>query len=436
MPDTSDLNIALVGCGTVGTGVVRILQSSAELLRQRTGRSIHLRRVVVRDVRKRREVDLGSIPVSDDIRTVIHDPDIHAVIHLVGSIDPARADLISLLNSGKDVITANKALLYAHGSELFALAQQLGRTICFEAAVAGGIPILSAVNTALTANRILSIEAILNGTSNFILTRMLDRLQTYDDVLTEAQARGYAEADPAMDVDGTDAAQKLSILTQLAFGTRVSLEDIVRQGIQQIELLDLQVAAELGYRVKLLATSRLSKGRLEVSVQPTLVRADSAVAMTGGADNIVAIEGDAVGRMRFSGTGAGQMPTASAVMADVIDYATGRAALTFQSLIRMTAREVIPLQPQEELSRRYYLRYTVADRPHVLADIADILGRNEISISSVRQDETEDTEDESGVARLVIMTHRTTEGRLRCADAEIALLPSIRGDRIRMPVAD
>ena len=436
MPDTSDLNIALVGCGTVGTGVVRILQSSTELLSQRTGRAIRLRRVVVRDVMKRRDVDLSNIPVSDDIRSVIDDVEIQAVVHLVGGINPARAHLISLLNSGKDVITANKALLYAHGSELFALAQQLGRTICFEAAVAGGIPIVSAVNTALTANRILSVEAILNGTSNFILTRMLDRLQTYDDVLTEAQSRGYAEADPAMDVDGTDAAQKLSILTQLAFGTRVPLEDIVRQGIQQLELLDLQVAAELGYRVKLLATSRLAKGRLEVSVQPTLVRSDSAVAMTGGADNIVSIEGDAVGRIRFSGAGAGQMPTASAVIADLIDYATGRAALTFQSLMRMTARDSTPLQPQEELSRRYYLRYTVADRPHVLADIADILGRNEISISSVRQDETEDTEDESGVARLVIMTHRTTEGRLRSADAEIAQLPSICGDRIRMPVGD
>jgi homoserine dehydrogenase len=341
-----------------------------------------------------------------------------------------------LLQAGKDVITANKALLYAHGSELFALAHQLGRTICFEAAVAGGIPIISAVNTALTANRIVSIEAILNGTSNFILSRMLDRRQSYEDVLTEAQARGYAEADPAMDVDGTDAAQKLSILTQLAYGTTVPLRDIVRQGIQHIELLDLLVASELGYRVKLLATSRISKGRLELSVQPTLVRNDRPVALTSGADNIVSIEGDAVGLMRFSGAGAGQMPTASAVLADVIDYATGRAAITFQSLQRLQEREPIPLQPQEELSRRYYMRFTVADRPHVLADIADILGRNEISISSVRQDETADVDDESGVARLVIMTHRTTEGRLREADAAIAALSSLRGSRIRMPIAD
>ena len=436
MPSSPELNIALIGCGTVGGGVVRILQSSADLLAQRTGRTICLRRIVVRDVKKRRNLELGQIPVSDDIRTVIDDPEIHAAIHVVGGVNPARTDVTNLLQAGKDVITANKALLYAHGSELFALAHQLGRTICFEAAVAGGIPIISAVNTALTANRIVSIEAILNGTSNFILSRMLDRRQSYEDVLTEAQARGYAEADPAMDVDGTDAAQKLSILTQLAYGTTVPLRDIVRQGIQHIELLDLLVASELGYRVKLLATSRISKGRLELSVQPTLVRNDRPVALTSGADNIVSIEGDAVGLMRFSGAGAGQMPTASAVLADVIDYATGRAAITFQSLQRLQEREPIPIQPQEELSRRYYMRFTVADRPHVLADIADILGRNEISISSVRQDETADVDDESGVARLVIMTHRTTEGRLREADAAIAALSSLRGSRIRMPIAD
>ena len=436
MTQTPDLNIALVGCGTVGTGVVRILQASMESLRNRTGRLIQLRRVVVQNVAKQREVDLGVIPVSNDIGTVIDDPEIDAVVHVVGGISPAREDVTRLLQSGKDVITANKALLYAHGAELFALAGKQKRTICFEAAVAGGIPIISAVTTALTANRILSIEAILNGTSNFILTRMLDRRETYDAVLAEAQARGYAEADPAMDVDGTDAAQKLSILTHLAYGTRVPLEDIVRQGIQQIELLDLLVAEELGYRVKLLATSRLAKERLEVSVQPTLVRADRAIGMTSGADNIVSIEGDAVGVLRFSGAGAGQMPTASAVMADVVDYATGRAAITFQSILRMQGQKPISLQPQEELSRRYYLRFTVADRPHVLADIADILGRNEISISSVRQDETDDIDDESGVARLVIMTHRTTEGRLRSADSEIAALSSIRGDRIRMPIAD
>ena len=436
MSDVTTIGLGLVGCGTVGSGVVRILQSSADLLQRQAGKRLILRRIVVRDPGRSRDVDLSAWPVSADLETIVQDPDIQAVIHLVGGIEPARSGIISLLQAGKDVITANKALLYAHGDELFALAKRLGRTLCFEAAVAGGIPIISAVNTALTANQIVSIEGILNGTSNFILTRMLDCRQTYEDVLREAQQRGYAEADPAMDVDGTDAAQKLVILTRLAFGTSVSLDSIVRQGIQHIELLDLLAAAELGYRIKLLATSRLSQGRLEVSVQPTLVRTDRSIALTSGAANFVAIEGSAVGVLKLSGAGAGQLPTASAVLADVVDYATGRAALTFAAMLRMQDRVPIALQPQEELTRRQYLRFTVADRPHVLADIADILGRHGISISSVRQDETEDRGDDTGVARLVIMTHRTTEGRLREADAEIAGLQSLRGPGIRMPISD
>lgn len=432
-----DLAIGMVGCGTVGSGVIRILQSAGELLRLRAGRQLTVRHIVVRDRSKPRAIDLEGLSVSADITGIVNDPLIRVVVYVAGGIEPAFRHLVQCLEAGKDVVTANKAVLYAHGNELFDIAARHGRTICFEAAVAGGIPVISAVAQALTANRILSIEAILNGTSNFILSRMLDQRQTYAMALEEAQARGYAEADPAMDVDGTDAAQKLSILTQLAFGTRVTLPQIVRQGIQQLELLDLQVAAELGYRVKLLATSRLSRGRLEVSVQPTLIRADRPVAQTNGADNIVAIEGDAIGLIRLSGAGAGQMPTASAVVADLIDCATGRAALTFQSLLRARVLPQIALQPPEELSRRYYLRFMVADRPHVLADIADVLGRHEISISSVRQDETPDeVDDREGIARLVIMTHRTTEGRLQAADAEISRLTSMRGPGIRLPVAD
>ncbi|MFO0429038.1 MAG: homoserine dehydrogenase [Planctomyces sp.] len=431
------LNLALVGCGTVGSGVVRILQTHPQLLALRAGRPLNLRRVVVRDLKRSRPVSLEGLEVSDDVSTILNDPSIQVVIQVVGGINPAREYMTSFLNAGKDVITANKALLHAHGDELFQLAEKKGRTICFEAAVGGGIPVISAITQALTGNQILSIEAILNGTSNFILSKMLDGKQPYEEVLAQAQALGYAEADPAIDVDGTDAAQKLSILTQLAFGTRVTLEQIVRQGIQNLELMDLQVAAELGYRVKLLATSRISRGRLEVSVQPTLIRADRPVAQTSGADNIVAIEGDAVGLIRLSGAGAGQMPTASAVVADLVDYASGRAGITFQSLLRLRSREPLAIQPPEDLSRRYYLRYMVADRPHVLADIADVLGRHNISISSVRQDETpDDVDDREGVARLVIMTHRTTEGRLKAAGEEIDRLESVRGLSIRLPMGD
>ncbi len=430
------LCIALVGCGTVGSGVIRILRESTRLLELRTGRTFELRYVMVRDRSKQRAVSLEGCQVITEMDPILRDPEIDVVVQVMGGIEPARTRMLQFLAAGKDIITANKALLHAHGQELFEAARRGNRTICFEAAVAGGIPIIATVTQSLAANRILSIEAILNGTSNFILSRMLDCGQSYDEVLREAQDRGYAEADPAMDVDGTDAAQKLAILTQLAFGTRVQLTDIVRQGIQNLELQDLEVAAELGYRIKLLATSKLAKKKLEISVQPTLVRSDRAIAQTNGADNIVAIEGDAAGLLRLSGAGAGQMPTASAVVADLIDYASGRAAITFKSLLRMQSLDQIPLLPQEELSRRYYLRMTVADRPHVLADIADILGRHEISISSVRQDETPEDEGEEAVARLVIMTHRTTEGRLRAADQELSSLSSLKGSCIRLPVSD
>jgi homoserine dehydrogenase len=428
--------IGLVGCGTVGTGVVRILQNSPDLLAAQTGHLLTLRHVVVRDLTRVRDVDLSGCAVANSLDALVADPTVRAVVHVVGGIEGPRQDMIRLLQSGKDVITANKALLCAHGDELFELARSLGRTIGFEAAVAGGIPIISTVCTALTANRILAIEAILNGTSNFILTRMLDRRQIYDDVLREAQQVGYAEADPAMDVDGTDAAQKLAILARLAFGTVIPFDRIARQGIQNIDLQDLLAAADLGYRIKLLALARLTTERLEVSVQPTLVRADRSIAMTSGAHNFIAIEGDALGVLKLAGAGAGRMPTASAVVADVVDCVTGRAACTFQALLRLQQRNPLPLHPSADIARRQYLRFNVADRPHVLADIAHVLGRHGISISSVRQDETEDSVDGTGVARLVILTHRASEGRLQAADNEIDCLDSLRGPRIRMPIAD
>ncbi len=437
MTSKPPLNIGLIGFGTVGSGVARILATQAKNIAIRAGREIKIKRVVVRDTEKTREFLPAETHVSNSIEAVVADPDIHLVAQLVGGIDPAFDYMKRFLAAGKDVVTANKALIYAHGDELFQLASKNGRTIGFEAAVAGGIPIIAAVTQSLAGNQILSLQAILNGTSNFILTRMLDEEHSYEDVLKEAQRLGYAEADPAMDVDGTDAAQKLSILTQLAFSTPVRLDDFVRQGIDGIELLDLQVAADLGYKIKLLAVSRLQEGRLEISVQPTLIRKDRTIAQIDGADNIVAVRGDAVGRTTFSGAGAGQLPTASAVMADIIDYAIGRTNVTFQSILRSAQQKPYPVQPAEELRRRYYLRLTVDDRPHVLADITDVLGRNEISISSVHQDETpENHEAGDGTARLVIMTHITTEGRLRAADKELSQLKCLRGTSIRLPVAD
>lgn len=434
--DVPDLNIGLIGFGTVGSGVARILGSQSELIARRAGRAIRIRRVVVRDPARPREFLPEGALVSTDIRDIVNDSEIQLAVQLIGGIHPAFEYAEQLLSAGKDVVTANKALIFEHGEHLFRHAGRNGRSIGFEAAVAGGIPVIAGVAQALAGNQIRSIEAILNGTSNFILTHMLDDGRSYADVLKQAQELGYAEADPAMDVDGTDAAQKLAILTRLAFGTRVPLKAFVRQGIENLEYLDLKIAAELGYKIKLLATSRLHNGHLELSVQPTLIRASQTVAKTDGANNIVAIEGDAVGVVTFSGAGAGQLPTASAVVADIVDHAIGRSGPTFRSLLRAESQAELPIQPIEDLSRRYYLRFTVDDRAHVLADITDVLGRNNISISSVRQDETHDSNGEPGAARLVIMTHRTTEGSLIAADSELNQLSCIRGNSIRLPVAD
>lgn len=432
MTTESPLNIALIGFGTVGSGVARILQTQADQIAIRAGRTISIKRVVVRDTSKAREFLPADAELSTDIQPVLDDPDIELVVQLVGGVDPAFDYMQRILKAGKHVVTANKALIYEHGGELFDLAATRDRTIGFEAAVAGGIPIIAAVTQALSGNRIQSIEAILNGTSNFILTQMLDEGKSYEDALKEAQDLGYAEADPAMDVDGTDAAQKLSILTQLAYATKPPLNLIVQQGIDCLELLDLQVASELGYKVKLLATSRFQNESLELSVQPTLIRKHRTIAQIDGPDNIVAIQGDAVGGTTFSGAGAGQLPTASAVVADIIDFAVGRTAVTFRSVLRSIKQSGVSIQPPEDLQRRYYLRFTVADQPHVLADITDVLGRHQISISSVRQDESSA---ENNTARLIMMTHNTTEGRLAEAHAELCKLPCIEGTSIRLPIS-
>lgn len=434
------LNVALVGMGTVGTGVAKILQDHPDRVARRAGRPVRIRRAVVHDSSKPRDVRLGDGVLTGDLQAVLKDDEIDLAVQLIGGIEPAREIMLALLDSGKDVVTANKALLCEHGEELFGRARELGRCIAFEAAVAGGIPIIATLGQAMTANQVTAIEAILNGTSNFILTEMLAHDESYEDALREAQERGYAEADPAMDVDGTDAAQKLVILTQLAFGTKVPLADFPRQGIEELELADLQYASELGYVVKLLAVAKLADGQIEMHVQPTLVHHDWPLAKIEGPDNIIAAEGDAVGRTWYAGPGAGQMPTASAVVADIVDMATGRTAATFPRLDLWQEQPPLPVQPAEEMRRRYYLRFNVEDRPHVMADITDILGRQGISIASIIQHEAPEVDDsgdeEVPIVPLVIMTHRTTEGKMRAADREFEALSSMRSACVRMPVAD
>lgn len=432
------LQLGLIGVGNVGTGVAKILLNHPDRITRRSGRPVVIRRAVVRDLTKPRDLALPAGVLTDDVQAVIRDPEIKVAVELMGGIHPAREVVLELLKSGKDVVTANKALLCEHGDEIFQLARELGRTVAFEAAVAGGIPIIAAVGQSMAANQIVGIQAILNGTSNYILSEMLLRGQTYADALRGAQELGYAEADPALDVNGTDAAQKLGILAQLSFGTKVPLSEFHCSGIDRLEQADIEYAGDLGYTIKLLASARLVEGRLELSVRPTLIRRDRALAMTHGPFNAILLDGDVVGSVWYSGRGAGQDPTASAVTADIIDMAIGRAQLTFSRLDLWGESAGFPIAPLEETASRFYLRLAVEDRPHVMADITDILGRNNISLASVIQREAPEVEGDSPtpVVPLVIMTHRTKTGQLQAAEAALHKLGSVKYPWTVLAVAD
>ena len=404
--------VAIVGFGTIGTGVAKLLLEHKDRIAHHAGMPVELACVVDIDLHRQRNVTLPPGLLTDDFSKVTNNPEISVAVELVGGLEPARTIVLKLLDSGKDVVTANKALLAEHGPELFDRARQLGRSIAFEAAVAGGIPIIAAVNECLTANQIESIHAILNGTSNFILTQMDEQNMDYGAALAEAQQRGYAEADPAMDVNGSDAAQKLAILSHLAFGAQVNWREIPRIGIDVVEATDMRYARELGYNIKLLAVAELVPEGLEVHVSPTLVRKGTPLAEVRGAYNAIRVLGDAVGRVFFQGLGAGPMPTASAVVSDVINTVLGRMAITFRTLNLWSSQREARVMTRDPamVPGRYYLRFNVDDRPGVMAEIAGILGKHKISIASLIQHETE--EEEATCVPLVIMTHTAPEGAM------------------------
>jgi homoserine dehydrogenase len=428
--------VAIIGFGTIGSGVARLLLEHGDRLARHAGRRLELVQVVDTDLGRPRNVRLPDGLLTDDLSKVLENKDIVAVVQLIGGLEPERSIMLKVLESGKDVITANKALLAEHGPELFDRARTLGRSIAFEAAVAGGIPIIAAIGESLAANQIESIQAILNGTSNFILTRMEEQGSSYDSALVEAQQRGYAEANPAMDVDGSDAAQKLAILAHLAFGARINWREIPRTGIDAVEVADMRYAKELGYSIKLLAVANLVPEGLELHVSPTLVRRGSPLAEVRGAFNAIRVMGDAVGKVFFQGLGAGQMPTASAVVADLIGTIVGRTAITFRTLELWSDRRQAAVAGRDpaEVPGRFYLRFNVDDRPGVLAEIAGILGRHRISIASVIQHETE--EEAAHVVPLVIMTHTAPEGALSQALKTINGLPSVHAGSVRMRVRE
>jgi homoserine dehydrogenase len=437
-------NVAIIGFGTVGSGVAEILLEQSDRVCRHAGRRLQLKKVVVRDLRKPRQYNLPPGLLTSDVREVIDDSEIQVVAQLMGGLEPARTIMLRLLESGKDIVTANKALLAEHGTELFDRARELGRSIAFEAAVAGGVPIITNIGQCLSANQILSLRGILNGTSNFIISQMEEQATDYATAVAQAQEKGYAEADPTMDVDGTDAAQKLAILAHLAFGARLPWAQIPRVGIDRLDPTDLRWARELGYRIKLLAIAQLlPNGRdLEVHVSPTLVKIGTPLAEVRGANNAISVVGDMVGHVFYQGLGAGRLPTASAVVADLIDTAVGRTDLTFRTLEWFSqAAPRAMLAEHREAKGRFYLRMTVEDHPGVLAQIAGILGRHDISIASVIQRGWDEEPEQEGAGihedvMLVIMTHSAKEGRAEAALAEIDQLPSVRPHSVRMRVLD
>ena len=404
--------IAIIGMGTVGTGVAKLLLDHGDRTARHAGRIPWLDKVVVRDITKPRDVEIPEGVLTDNLDDVINDSEISVVAQLIGGIEPARSIMLQLLESGKDIITANKALLAVHGPELFDKARQLGRCIAFEASVAGGIPIITNIGQCLTGNQITSLRGILNGTCNFIITQMQETGASYDDILQEAQKRGYAEADPTLDVNGADTTQKLSILSQLAFGVREDWERIPCMGIDTLDIADIHFADRLGYRIKLLAVANLVDGEVEMSVSPTLIKKGNPLAEVQDAFNAVRVRGDAVGPVFFHGQGAGQMPTASAVVADIIDTVVGRSQITFNNLeLWSESNRPISMADANHTVDRYYLRMQVIDKPGVMAEITGILGNNGVSIASIIQHKRENGSS-SDTVPLVIMSHETTHGSI------------------------
>ena len=372
--------------------------------------------------------------LTDNLDAVIKDPEITVVAQLIGGIEPARTVMLQLLEAGKDIITANKALLAIHGPELFDKARLLGRSIAFEASVGGGIPIITNIGQCLTANQLTSLRGILNGTCNFIITQMQDHGADYEVALKEAQDLGYAEADPTLDVNGADTAQKLSILSQLAFGVRGNWEDIPCKGIDNLELADIRFADELGYRVKLLAIAKLVENEVEMNVSPTLIKKGSPLAEVQDAFNAIRVRGDAVGPVFYHGQGAGQMPTASAVVADIIDTVTGRSQITFNNL-ELWSESPRPrsMADASQTRNRYYLRMQVTDKPGVMAEITGILGENGVSIASIIQHKADQESLDSKVP-LVIMSHETTQSAITKSAEQFTLSENIDSKAVVLKV--
>ena len=422
-----------MGIGTVGSGTFKVLQRNQEEIRRRAGRGIEITMVADLDTARAKSVVGDGVQVVADARQVIQNPKIDIVIELIGGYGIARALMLEAIAAGKHVVTANKALLAVHGSEIFAAASAKGVIVAFEAAVAGGIPIIKALREGLTANRIEWVAGIINGTTNFILSEMRSKGLDFGVVLKQAQALGYAEADPTFDIEGVDAAHKATIMSAIAFGIPVQFNKAHVEGITGLQAADIRYAEQLGYRIKLLGITKRRKNGIELRVHPTLIPTARLIANVEGAMNAVVVQGDAVGTTLYYGKGAGSEPTASAVIADLVDITRLHTAdpdhrvphLAFQP----SAMHDTPILPIDEVVTAFYLRLVVADEKGVLARITGILAENDISIDAVLQRESAEGERQTD---LIILTHDTVEGRMKAALAQMQGLSTVLAPIVRI----
>lgn len=409
------VKVGLIGFGTVGTGVVKILQNNADIIARRVGRKVVLDKIVDLDITTDRGVTVSDEILTTNVNDILNNPQIDIVVELIGGHEPAKRFILQALSSKKGVVTANKALLADHGEEVFEAAFKAQADLGFEASVGGGIPIIRSLTEGLAGNNLTSIMGIMNGTSNYILTRMTQEGRDFNDILQEATREGYAEADPSLDVEGIDAAHKLVIMMNLAYGTPVPMSVVYTEGIAKISTVDITFARELGFTIKLLGIAKCQNQIIEARVHPTLVPTESPIAQVHGVYNAIHLVGDAVEDIVLYGQGAGSMPTASAVVGDIIDLARNRIYESFSRVpatsFQWDSRQPLPIKPMAEIESRYYLRCMVNDEPSVLSTISGILGTHGISISSVLQKERK----QGQPVPLIILTHRSIERGVQSA---------------------
>lgn len=427
------LNVGLLGIGTVGGGTYTVLTRNAAEITRRTGVEIRVVQVADKNIELAEKVTGGNVDITDDAFVTVSNPNVDVVVELIGGYNLSKQLVLKAIENGKHVVTANKALLALHGNEIFAAAQAKGVIVAFEAAVAGGIPIIKALREGLGANKIEWVAGIINGTTNFILTEMREKGLAFADVLGEAQRLGYAEADPTFDVEGIDAAHKLTIMSAIAFGMPMKFEQAYTEGITKLQQTDIKYAEELGYRVKLLGITKRTDVGVELRVHPTLISEKRLIANVNGAMNAVVVKGDAVGPTLYYGAGAGAEPTASAVVADLMDVARLSSATVEQRVpylaFQPNSVADLPILPISEINSAYYLRLRANDKPGVLAGVTKILADRNISIDAMLQKEPDDNETE---ADIVILTHVTVENNMDAAIAAIEALPAIVGKLVKI----